>query len=92
MSTIKEVTPEQVNWAYAILGGFIEAFNKVAASTNKEEKLALAKQLTQEYIENMPKLCEAFMILSKPEHVGLVHRFFKSYAGVFESWRKKPRR
>ena len=87
--TEKQITDAYITWAYAMLEGFIEAFNKVAGTTNQTEKLNLTKQLNQEYTESLPKLCEAFLILSQPEHRPLVHQFFKAYAGVFESWRKK---
>ena len=86
----KQITEEQITWAYNVLESFREAFDKVAATKNPTEKLNLTRQLNQEYLENLPKLCEAIMLLTPLEHRQVVYNFFLSYAGVYESWRKQP--
>lgn len=84
----KQVTEVQVTWAYSVIDSYIEAFKKVTVTTNQTEKYTLAAQLNQDFIESMPKLCEAFVILTNPEHRPIIFSFFRAYAEVFESWKK----
>jgi len=79
----QQLTDEDIEYAYKVIDALTQGLDHVATNPEKTEQLEL------EFVNKMPDLFEALMILLPVEHRGLIFELFKSTGRYARTWIKQ---